>query len=251
MSQPLPREPQQRKSKRRRIALAVLAAAALLLTCGLLLPCVQQVRDGEAWVYTASHMRQCALAMHNYEFTYGHLPPAAAKDAQGHPLYSWRVLILPFIEQDDLYKQFHLDEPWDSRHNLTLLNKMPKTYDRPFGGRDGPGMTRLQVPVGPGSVFERDGLDLDQIPNGTERTILIVESDTPVPWTMPADFTYDSEQSLPGFTMQTKGVRFLGREFWRERGFVLCFADAHTEFNHADSPESTIRARMRRASLEN
>jgi hypothetical protein len=189
----------------------------------------------------------CALAIHCYESVNGHLPPAAVKDKQGHPLYSWRVLILPYLEEDNLYEQFHLDEPWDSPHNLTLLEKMPKFYDSPFGGRDGNGMTRYQVPVGPGTILERDDLASDQIPNGTGHTIMIVESATPVPWTKPADPNYDPNQPLPQLTEHTKPVFFFGRGPWEEHGFILCFADAHTEFIRADIPEPTIRARTRRA----
>ena len=57
-----------------------------------------------------------------------HFPPAAICDKDGRPLLSWRVAILPYIDQEDLYKQFHLDEPWDSPHNRSLIEKMPGTY---------------------------------------------------------------------------------------------------------------------------
>src|SRR3989442_581955 len=70
---------------------------------------------------SANNLRQLALAMHIYSDIYNHLPPAALKDKKGKPLLSWRVAILPFIEEEKLYKEFHLDELWDSAHNMKLL----------------------------------------------------------------------------------------------------------------------------------
>ncbi len=73
-------------------------------------------------------MKQFGLALHNYYDTNHCLPPAPLVDAKGKPLLSWRVAILPFLEQDNLYRQFKLDEPWDSEHNKKLISKMPKIY---------------------------------------------------------------------------------------------------------------------------
>ena len=81
-----------------------------------------------------------------------HFPPAAICDKDGKPLLSWRVAILPYLEQGDLYKQFHLDEPWDSPHNSSLIEKMPGTY-MDLGPKadqlNHEGKTTFQVPVGP------------------------------------------------------------------------------------------------------
>jgi len=69
--------------------------------------------------------------MHNYESTHGQMPPAVVYGSDGQALHSWRVLILPYIEQGELYRQFKLDEPWDSPHNIQLLPKMPRVYGPP------------------------------------------------------------------------------------------------------------------------
>ena len=68
------------------------------------------------------------IAMWNFESANKHLPPAAICDKNGKPLLSWRVAILPYLDENKLYKQFHLDEPWDSPHNLPLAAKMPDIY---------------------------------------------------------------------------------------------------------------------------
>src|SRR5262245_11036025 len=75
---------------------------------------------------SANNLKQIGLALHNYHDTYGKLPPAAICDKAGKPLLSWRVAILPFIEQNALYKQFKLDEPWDSEHNKKLAEVLVK-----------------------------------------------------------------------------------------------------------------------------
>src|ERR1700694_3210717 len=71
--------------------------------------------------------------MHAIHDTEGRFPPAVVYGKDGKPLLSWRVLILPHMNQDELYKQFKLDEPWDSANNLPLLAKMPPDYAPPPG----------------------------------------------------------------------------------------------------------------------
>ena len=73
-------------------------------------------------------LKQILLAMHNYHDFHGHLPPRATATKEGQLLLSWRVMILPFLEQQALYEQFHLDEPWDSPHNLRLAETIPAPY---------------------------------------------------------------------------------------------------------------------------
>jgi hypothetical protein len=76
-----------------------------------------------------NNLKAIGLALYNYADAHGGtLPPAYVADAHGRPLYSWRVLILPYIEQRPLYDRFHLDEPWDSPNNRTLIASMPFTY---------------------------------------------------------------------------------------------------------------------------
>ena len=86
---------------------------------GMLLPAVQQAREAARRVESANLLRNMAIAVHNYHDAYGHFPTNIV-DADGKPLLSWRVAILPFIEEMNLYDQFRLDEPWDSEHNIKL-----------------------------------------------------------------------------------------------------------------------------------
>jgi len=155
---------------------------------------------------------QLALAMHNYNDTHGKMPPAVVYGESGQPLYSWRVLLLPFLEQQELFDEFHLDEPWDSPHNIQLLPRMPATYAPPPGKQWNvpPNHTVMHVFVGKGTAFEGpDGLRLSaDFPDGTSNTILIVEAGEPVPWTKPDEIPFDPNGPLPELRLLFKdGLR--------------------------------------------
>ncbi len=147
-----------------------------------------------------NNLKQIGLAMHNYLDTHGHFPPAATTDKAGKPLLSWRVLILPYIEQDHLYKQFHLDEPWDSEHNKKLLDQMPPIFASPLAGKLPAGSTTYLVPAGASTIFRAaTGLKIQQVTDGTSNTILGFDAPAAaaVPWTKPDDWTYDPQAKDP------------------------------------------------------
>jgi hypothetical protein len=129
------------------------------------------------------------------------MPPAVVYGEEGKPLYSWRVLILPYIEQNDLFQEFHLNEPWDSPHNIRLLEKMPATYAPPAGKawKVPQYHTVCHVFVGRGAAFEgREGLRFPRdFTDGTSDTLLVVEAGKPVPWTKPEELAYDPDGPLP------------------------------------------------------
>jgi hypothetical protein len=141
--------------------------------------------------------------------------PAPGTRPRPQPLLSWRVMLLPFLEQDNLYREFKLDEPWDSEHNKKLLSRMPKvfapvraaaepgmTYYQVFVGQNAPfpPLEMLQPPFAPGgpAVLPKGGPRIPAtIPDGTSNTFLVVEAGEPVPWTKPADLEYDDKKPVP------------------------------------------------------
>jgi hypothetical protein len=143
-----------------------------------------------------SKLKQIALAMHSYESMYGHLPPAAIRAEEGTPLLSWRVAMLQYLAEDGLYKQFHLDEPWDSPHNLGLLARMPAIYRAPGQNQDA-NSRYYQILVGKNTAFERDGLKLANFYNEVSKVLLVVDAADAVPWTKPQDVTFDDAPLIP------------------------------------------------------
>jgi len=80
-----------------------------------------------------NNMKKIMLAMMVYASPNMRFPPAFKADKDGNPLLSWRVLILPKIDQGDLYKEFHLDEPWTANTIKKLIARMPAVYKSPSG----------------------------------------------------------------------------------------------------------------------
>jgi uncharacterized protein (TIGR03067 family) len=152
-------------------------------------------------VSSLNNLKQIALAMIDYSDSNKTLPPAALYSKDGKALLSWRVALLPYLNQFELYKSFKLDEPWDSEHNKKLIAPMPAIYATP-GGKDAKfGMTHYQVFVGPGTPFEprpdRLGLSTKEITDGTSNTLLVVEATDAVIWTKPDDLPFDPQKAPP------------------------------------------------------
>ena len=132
---------------------------------------LSNIRSGRAFQFAArsvvsDNLKQLANALINYaDANKGLLPATASFDRQGRPLLSWRVHLLPFLGEGKLYKDFHLDEPWDSAHNRKLLTRMPPVYRGPSGKLNREGKTLYLAPAGeggsvvdPGQVVPRHGL---------------------------------------------------------------------------------------------
>ncbi len=160
----------------------------------MMLPAVQSSRLAAMRAQSTNNLKQIALAMHNFHSTNDHFPPQAIADKQGKPLLSWRVAILPFLEQAALFNEFKLDEPWDSPHNKPLLQRMPAIYAIP-GSKAEPGMSFYRGFSGPGAFFDpamKDGTGIRDVTDGTSNTIGIVEAREAVPWTKPdAEIPFD------------------------------------------------------------
>jgi hypothetical protein len=198
------------------------------------------VRQAAARSLSANKLRQIGVALHEHEIVRGHLPPPALTDAAGKPLLSWRVTLLPHLGQGELYKQFRLDEPWDSEHNKKLLEKMPAVYAAPTEGAGEAGTTRYRAVVGPGAGFEAGkGLRFTDFTNGVGNTIVVVEAKEAVPWTRPEELAYAPDRPLPAFG----GVL--------PDGFHALMGDGYVRFFRADTAEAELRRLLRRSPPEN
>lgn len=176
--------------------------AVIAVMIGLMLPAVQQARAAARRVQSSNNMRQIGLSMHNYNDTVLALPAQASTDKDGKKLLSWRVHILPFLEQQDLYDRFHLDEPWDSEHNKQLIQFMPTQYRDPASVAP-EFHTNYLVPLGKNMAFEQPtkdtkekwptGIRFRDITDGLSKTAMLlnVNDDAAVIWTKPDDLEID------------------------------------------------------------
>ena len=171
----------------------------MAIAVGLLLPAVQKVREAAQRTNSINNLKQIALAMWNYDSVYQGFPAAAICDKKtGKPLLSWRVSILPFIEEKALYKQFKMDEPWDSEHNLKLAKNMPKIYFHPKANKPGDDKTHYRLFYGKGAAFELNKTtQINNITDGTSNTLMVVEAEESVVWTNPNDLAFDPTKALP------------------------------------------------------
>jgi Protein of unknown function (DUF1559) len=146
---------------------------------------------------SANNLKQIALAVHNHQSAYNALP-GDILDKDGKPLLSWRVAILPFVEETVLYQQFKLDEPWDSANNKKLIEKMPKLY-APVRVKGKEGETFYQTFTGEGTVFVKNKpvYNIGNIPDGTSNTGMVFEAGEPVIWSKPVDLAFDAKKPLP------------------------------------------------------
>jgi len=186
--------------------------AALGVGTVLLLPAVHAAREAAKRMQCVNQMRQIVIALHWYHDTYSALPPLHTVDANGKPLHSWRVLILPYIDEGALYEAIRLDEPWDSEHNRQFHDQMPSTFQCPSGSVVGcyysviAGKVYFEVITEPdgtrkfgGTPFVpakeaglRTGITFAGIADGTSNTLAIVEVREPLNWMDPtADVTLD------------------------------------------------------------
>jgi len=191
-------------------------------------PVSQMAFDNGRAIASHLNMSRICTALERYAQDHdGLYPPQAICGPDGKALLSWRVLILPYLEHDELYRAFKLDEPWDSPHNRRLIEWMPREFLLRGGQGDREGSTYYQTIVyTPNDQAER-GLRL-----------LVVEARDPVPWTEPVDIIHHSGQSLPSFGGVT-GTRFEG---------IVTYARRYSKFQSLNSMQ--IECNVNRSELD-
>ena len=178
---------------------------------------------------TKNNLKRLGLAMYNYHDTHGHLPPAVVLGPDGKTPHSWRVELLPFVDQNSLYREYRMNEPWDSAANLKVLAQMPDVFRSPF---DDPKSIKsgYYVLVGPGTVFgESAGIKVSDITDGTSNTIMLVETKRDIPWTKPEDLPFDANQPLPALGGFLDGM------------FVVAMADGSVGVLNVDLPKDKLK----------
>ena len=150
--------------------LAALAALARLTE-----PAAHRSRRAQC----VNNLKQIAIALHNYHAAYNVFPPGYIADGSGRPMHSWRVLLLPYLDEQSLYAEYDFSEPWDGTHNIKLLGKMPRLFACPSRDDSGPAplsWTSYVVVSGPGTLFPgKEPIGLDQVIDDVSQTFSVVE----------------------------------------------------------------------------
>lgn len=250
------------------IFIFIVVGVGLLIMCGgcltaLLLPAVQAAREAARRMQCQNNEKQLGLAVHSFHDTQGGLPVAYTRDADGKPLHSWRVLLLPYIGEEKLYKQIRLDEPWDSEHNRQFHGMMPQVYACPSATRGGINRkdTSYSVVLG-GPIEPGEPTDAKEFADGkfcksgmtrgtlstfkeSERTgmIMIVERKTPICWMDPTrEITLEQFTNGINATPEGAGSRHTG-------GCLVAFFDGSVRFL-SDGIDSALLKRMAGAPQE-
>jgi hypothetical protein len=179
------------------VVTAIVAVGGVLLLCcggltlpGLMLPAVQQAREAARRTQCNNNLKQIGLALHMYHDEYNAFPPAYIADASGKPMHSWRVLILPYLDQQALYNDYSFSEPWDGPNNSRLLSRMPPFYACPsHPGAPGSTTTAYAAVFGEHCVFRgSEPVKIMDITDGTSNTLIVVEAaKAGIPWMKPED----------------------------------------------------------------
>lgn len=174
-------------------ALVILIVAAV---AAFLVHAIQQAREAARESTCQGRMNQLELALRMYESKEGHLPPAYVLGPDGKPWHSWRVLLLPYMEGDDVYRRYRFDEPWNGPNISKLAEDLDASrFQCPSGSDFGrTNNTNYVVVVGEGTAFPGESTTkFADFKDGVENTILLVEvENSTIHWMEPRDLQFDS-----------------------------------------------------------
>lgn len=216
-----------------------LTVAPLGILMALLLPAVQAGREAARRTQCANNLKQMGLALHHFHEQHGGFPPSATLDAEGNPPRSWRVEILPQLEERELRGAYRDGQPWDGPDNQALVSRMPRVYRCPSNATPTTsGETDYVFLAGDGAFAPREGAGPKprDIPDGTSHTLAVVEAhDLKIPWSAPRDLDADRLTDL--------GSKHPG-------GAQVLFSDGSVRFLADSLDPETLRALATRAGGE-
>jgi prepilin-type processing-associated H-X9-DG protein len=194
---------------------------AALVVCGgialvFLYPAVSTPREAPRRSQCKNNLKQIGLALHNYHDVYGSFPPAYVADASGKPMHSWRVLLLPYLDQEPLYREYDFSEPWDGPNNSRLLDRMPPVYSCPsHAAPTGNTSTSYVAAYGEHCIFRgSEPVKISAVLDGLSNTLMVGETaGAGIPWMKPEDIDIAVHPDLgdsAGFSSDhSGGVHFL------------------------------------------
>ena len=208
----------------------------------ILLATIQKFIEGERnrqrRMSAQNRLKEIGLATINYQEVAKTFPPPYSVDKNGKPLHSWRVLILPYLDENSLAHKVRLDEPWDSPYNKQFHSQMPSVYyNSTYPGSDTNGETNFCMVVGPDAFGQANGkgISFRDIKNGASHTIMFIERKTPVCWMAPVDI--EQEKAYLGINRDPAGIG--GKT---PGGVLASYADGSVHFVEQDIAFEKLKA---------
>ncbi len=220
--------------------LGVLLVIGLLIFAFIVVPNELKEHDLNKQNLCANRLHQIVMTLEDYRQANGHYPPAALVDENGRPMHSWRILILPYLGDEDaqrVYEQYDFDEPWDGSHNAELSAQMPSLFACPNADGE-PGETHFLAVVGPQTLWpDPTGPTPTRryVTDGPRETIAIVESSTGINWLEPRDLSFEEAVAASDSGASVFGSR-------HPAGATVAFVDSHIEHMKNTTPPDLLRA---------
>jgi hypothetical protein len=201
----------------------------------------------------ANRLKNIGRALLNYEAAHRALPPGVIYGPDGKPWHSWRTLILPFLDQQQLFNEYRFDEPWDGPNNIKLLPRMPREYLDPFDTDKMSVKTSILAAVGSAAGFTRatmekanqpigairsKGRRLAEISDGTSNTILAgsVAPEDAVEWTRPREVQVGAGE----MELNAKGSFAAMHKLFGVKQALFLFADGSVQRLPESLPKATL-----------
>jgi type II secretory pathway pseudopilin PulG len=246
-----PPPPRSSSSSAPTLVIVLVCVVVALFVCSgvlvaLLLPAVQAAREAARRSQCNNNLKQIGLGLQTYADVNRTFPPAYIADANGKPMHSWRVLILPYIEQQALYDRYDFDEPWDGPNNRQLAGLIPPPYRCPLDSAGGPTSTNTNYAAitGPGTMFDGDTpTHFGSIKDGTLNTIMVAETTAGINWMEPRDLDINQMSFQVNASPSEISSHHPG-------GALVVFADGHTNFLQQSMPAQILRALITKAGGE-
>jgi len=229
------------------VAISLLLVAVLAL----FLPKLNRANGGRP--QCGNHLRQIGLALQNYHSEHGSFPPPYFADEHGQPMHSWRVMILPYVENkaaEGLYEQYRWDESWNSPHNLALTREfMPEYYACTDKNNRLPGQTNYFAITGPGTAWDGgNSIHEKDVTDGLSHTFAVCDlAGLAVHWSEPRDVSIDQ---LVGIMHPIEQPDDNAPRPSHTYGTNFLFLDDSVHFIQTSVPANTLRAMSTIASGE-
>jgi prepilin-type processing-associated H-X9-DG protein len=211
----------------------LMSVALIAVLIALFLPAIRTARPAAFRMQCSNNLKQIGLALLNYESEHKALPPAYTVDASGRPLHSWRTLILPYMDEERLYRTIDLSKPWDDPANAKALGNAPHAFRCP-ATPDPQNKTTYLASAGPDAcLMPGRPRRLEDITDGASNTLMVIEVgvENAVPWMAPVDAGEDLVLSLgPNTKLAHRG------------GVTAGFVDGSVKFLKASISAPTLRA---------